>query len=224
MNNFYSIAPVELSIAIVVLNIALSFVLQLGIAWIYKKTHRGLSYAPSFVFTLIIIGTLGTFVMMIIQQNFVGAVALLGAFSLIRFRTILKETRDVAFVFFALAAGVAIGTGNYATGLVSVVLISLIILALDWYKIGSITKSTGFILTFNANENFDINAAKSVLARNSNTFNLLQTRTHGVGIETYVFSLKLKDALQVTEIVKTLKRDPSILDVELITGEHSVEY
>ncbi|HLB57672.1 MAG TPA: DUF4956 domain-containing protein, partial [Gammaproteobacteria bacterium] len=128
MNNFYNIAPTELSIAIVVLNIAFSFVLQLGIAWIYKKTHRGLSYAPSFVFTLIIVGTLGTFVMMIIQQNFVGAVALLGAFSLIRFRTILKETRDVAFVFFALAAGVAIGTGNYATGLVSVVLISLIIL------------------------------------------------------------------------------------------------
>jgi len=224
MNNFYNIAPTELSIAIVVLNIAFSFVLQLGIAWIYKKTHRGLSYAPSFVFTLIIVGTLGTFVMMIIQQNFVGAVALLGAFSLIRFRTILKETRDVAFVFFALAAGVAIGTGNYATGLVSVVLISLIILVLDWYNIGSITKSTGFILTFNANENFDINAAKSVLARSSNAFNLLQIRAHGVGIETYIFSLKLKDALQATEIVKTLKRDPSILDVELITGEHSVEY
>ena len=224
MNNFYNIAPTELSIAIVVLNIAFSFVLQLGIAWIYKKTHRGLSYAPSFVFTLIIVGTLGTFVMMIIQQNFVGAVALLGAFSLIRFRTILKETRDVAFVFFALEAGVAIGTGNYATGLVSVVLISLIILVLDWYNIGSITKSTGFILTFNANENFDINAAKSVLARSSNAFNLLQIRAHGVGIETYIFSLKLKDALQATEIVKTLKRDPSILDVELITGEHSVEY
>ena len=223
MNNF-SIAPADISIAIVSINIVVSLILQLVIAWVYKKTHRGLSYSPSFIFTMIIVGMLGTFLMMIVHQNFIGSIALLGAFSLIRFRTILKETRDVAFLFFALAAGVAIGTGSYATGLVSVALISLIILVLDRYHIGSSANNAGFILTFNAKEDNDIQAIKSILAQHTNMFNLLQTRTHGTDIENYVFSLKLKNAMDAVEIVKSLKKNSSVMDVELITGEQTVEY
>lgn len=224
MNNFFSIAPAEVSAAIVILNIVISLILQLGISWVYKKTHRGLSYSPSFIFTLIIVGLLGTFLMMIVQQNFVGSIALLGAFSLIRFRTILKETRDVAFLFFAMAGGVAIGTGSYATGLVGVFLISLVILALDRYRIGSITNNTGFILTFNTKTGLDIKVVKSMLEERANTFNLLQNRTHGNDIETFVFSLKVKEALDATEIVRALKKNASIMDIELVTGERSVEY
>jgi len=224
MDNFYNFTSTEFSAAIIVFNILFSLLLQIGIAWTYKKTHKGLSYSPSFISTLIIVGILGTVVMMVIQNNVVGAFALLGAFSLIRFRTILKETRDIAFVFFALVIGISIGTNNYSIAFISTALISIIILLLDRYNIGSITGGLGLILTFNARNGFDIEIIKSILSKHSNEFDLLQTRTHGLDINTYVFSIKLKDNLDSASIIKELKQNESITDIEIITGEHSVEY
>ena len=225
MNSFYNLTTTgELSAAIIVLNILFSLALQLLVVLVYKRTHRGLSYAPSFIFTLVIVGILGTVVMMIIQQNLIGAVGLLGAFSFIRFRTILKETRDVAFLFFALAMGIAVGTGNYAVAIVSIVLVSLIILALDRFKFGSISGNAGFVLTFNAKERLDITTVTSVLKKYSDSFNLLQSRTHAPGVDAFVFSVRLRDELQASEVLHALKSNPSLLDIELITGDRNVEY
>ena len=94
MNNLYNLTTTEISPAIVVLNIIFSLILLLGMVWVYKKTHKGLSYSPSFIFTLIIVGILGTVIMMVVQNSLVCAIVLLGAFSMIRFRTILKEKKD----------------------------------------------------------------------------------------------------------------------------------
>lgn len=223
-NNFYNLTLTEFSAAMIVLNIVFVLILQLGIAWVYKKTHRGISYSPSFIFTLIIIGILGAVVMMIVQNNFVGAITLLGAFSLIRFRTILKETRDIAFLFFSLVAGVAVGTGNYSIALISVTLISLIILVLDWYKVGSILGRIGFVLTFNAKNDLDVGFVNAVLKKYSDSFGLLQINTHGVGVDAYVFSVNLRKDVNAAEVVKDIKNSPSIMDVEFITTERSVEY
>lgn len=224
MNNFYNLTSTEFSAAIIIFNIVFALVLQLGITWVYKKTHRGISYSPSFIFTLIIVGIISAVVMMIIQNNFVGAIALLGAFSLIRFRTILKETRDVAFLFFSLAVGVAVGTSNYSIALISTIFISFIILVLDWYKVGSIVGDLGFILTFNAKDDLDMNAINVVLAKFSDSFDLLQVRTHGAEVDAYVFSVTLRKDMAASDVVKSLKSNPSIMDIEFITSERSVEY
>jgi len=82
--------------------------------------------------------------MMVVQNNLIGAFALLGAFSLIRFRTILKETRDIAFVFFALVIGVAVGTSNYSIALIGTIFVSIVILLFNKYNIGSIKNGLGF--------------------------------------------------------------------------------
>ena len=116
MNNLFGIASVEISPAVIALNIIFSFLLQIAIAAVYKKTHKGLSYSSSFISTTVMVGVLGTVIMMIVRNNLIGAFALLGAFSLIRFRTILKETRDIVFVFFALVVGnVFVVLAAYAT-------------------------------------------------------------------------------------------------------------
>jgi uncharacterized MnhB-related membrane protein len=101
--NYYNLLPTELSAAVIIINLLITLLLEVAIVYIYRKTRHGLSYSESFVFTLIMIGVLGCSIMMIVQNNIVGAFALLGAFSLIRFRTILKESSDIAFVLFSLA-------------------------------------------------------------------------------------------------------------------------
>ncbi len=126
----------EFSIVDVVLVLTLSFVLSAFIGWVYKITHRGTSYTQSFVFTLVLNGMVVALVMLIVGSNIARAFSLVGALSIIRFRNALKETRDVGFIFFTMAVGMAVGTRFYLLALIAAVVISLIILLMtrfNWY-------------------------------------------------------------------------------------------
>jgi len=99
INQLLGSAIIDIAPLTVLLNLAVGFGLALIIAWIYKRTHRGLSYSQSFVFTLIILSVLTTATMMIIGSNIVRAFTLLGAFTIIRFRTAIKDTRATSRLF-----------------------------------------------------------------------------------------------------------------------------
>ena len=88
----------------ILINLVTAFVLALVIAFTYRATHRGLSYSQSFVLTLIFVTVITAMVVMVIGNNLARAFALVGAMSIIRFRTVVKDTKDTAFVFFALAS------------------------------------------------------------------------------------------------------------------------
>jgi len=126
----------EFTVTDVVLVLVLSFVTSAFIGWIYKITHRGTSYAQSFVFTLVMNGMIVALVMLIVGSNIARAFSLVGALSIIRFRNAVKETRDVGFIFFTMAIGMAIGTRFYLLGLIAAVVISLVIILmtrLNWF-------------------------------------------------------------------------------------------
>ncbi|HZA14208.1 MAG TPA: DUF4956 domain-containing protein [Myxococcaceae bacterium] len=107
---------------------ALSFVLTVGFAAVYRYTHRGTSYSQSFAQTLVVMGMVTAVIMLIIGSNIARAFSLVGALSVIRFRNAVKETRDVAFMFVAMAIGMACGTrfyllAGFATSVISAVII-----------------------------------------------------------------------------------------------------
>jgi uncharacterized membrane protein YhiD involved in acid resistance len=114
----------------VVLTIVLSFALSMVIGWVYRATHRGTSYSQTFVHTLIIVSTVVAVVMLIIGSNIARAFTLVGALSIVRFRNAVKETRDVGFIFFAMAIGMACGTRFYLLAVVATLVICLLILGM----------------------------------------------------------------------------------------------
>ena len=93
---------------------ALSLVLSLLIGWVYRTTHRGVSYSQTYVHTLVMFSVVVAFVMLIIGSNIARAFTLVGALSIVRFRHAVKEPRDIGFVFTAMAVGMACGTRFYA--------------------------------------------------------------------------------------------------------------
>ncbi|MEX0827847.1 MAG: DUF4956 domain-containing protein, partial [Haliea sp.] len=103
-----SYTPVEMTI-----NILLSLVLGFALAFVYRYSHKGLSYSQSFTHTIIFVTLIVAIVMMVIGGSLTRAFALVGAMSIIRFRTVLKDTKDIAYVFGGLALGMAAGTSNY---------------------------------------------------------------------------------------------------------------
>ena len=80
-------------------NLLLSCILGIIISTIYKITHKGLSYSQSFMLTIVFVTVVVCMVMMVIGNNLARAFALVGALSIIRFRTVIKDTKDTSYVF-----------------------------------------------------------------------------------------------------------------------------
>jgi hypothetical protein len=118
--------------------LVLSFCLGLGIAFIYRFTHRGVSYSQGYAHTLVIMTTVVSMIMLIIGSNIARAFALVGALSVIRFRNAMKETRDVGFIFLGMAVGMAVGTRFYLLAVFATSVLSAFIVAL--YKFNMFAK------------------------------------------------------------------------------------
>lgn len=80
------------------------------IAFVYNRTHKGSSYSQSFMLTVVFVAIIVAIVMMVIGNNLSLAFALVGALSILRFRTVLKDTKDMTYIFLSLAVGMAAGT------------------------------------------------------------------------------------------------------------------
>lgn len=116
----------------IAVNTCCAFLLGLFVTWVYRRTHRHVSYSFSFVNTLMLLSMIMTLVMMVIGSSLARAFGLVGAMSVIRFRTVVKDTRDTAFVFYALAVGMACGTNNVRIAILGTALVGALICVLHW--------------------------------------------------------------------------------------------
>ena len=106
---------------------SLSFVLNLLIGALYKATYKGTRYSQDYVHTLVIIGTVTTILIMVVNGNGAVAFGMFAAFSMIRFRRNLGQSRDLAFVFFAMATGMGIGARQYPIVLITTLIVGIAI-------------------------------------------------------------------------------------------------
>ena len=125
----------------ILINLTLSFILGVIVSIVYKKTHKGLSYSQSFMITNVFVAVIVCMVIMIIGNSLARAFALVGALSIIRFRTVVKDTKDTAFIFWSLATGMASGTGSYFLAISGTIILSIIAFILHKTNFGSIVKS-----------------------------------------------------------------------------------
>ena len=116
----------------VIFALLLSFGLNCLIATLYKRTYRGTSYSQDYVHTLLILGTVVTVVIMVVSGNSATAFGMFAAFSIIRFRRSVGQSRDIGFIFFAMATGLAVGARAYAMAAVITPLVCALIFCLWW--------------------------------------------------------------------------------------------
>jgi Domain of unknown function (DUF4956) len=131
--------------ALMVLALLGAFIGGQIVAWCYMWTHSGLSYSRSYVQSLVMIALVVTLVMIIVGTNVFVAFGLFGAFAVIRFRNVLKDTRDTAFVFMELAIGLAAGTLNFKALIIGVAAFVLVALYLSYTNFGSLDSSDTLI-------------------------------------------------------------------------------
>src|SRR3989339_33394 len=218
-------AVVTYSTQQIVINIALAFVLAFVIALVYKKTHKGLSYSQSFVFTLVIMSVIVAIVMMVIGNSVALAFGLLGAFSIIRFRTPVKDTKDTGYIFFSLAIGMAVGTNNHEIAVIGTVLVLLMIVLLDKINFGSMSKHEyllSFIVSHEASAGNSFEGVFKKYLKNSMLLNINSKQDGKASEMTYHASFA--DESKKEEFVRELSGMSGVEKVHLITSKEDVEY
>jgi len=137
-----------------IVSIALAIVLGLFIAFIYKLTHKGLNYESSFISTLSLLAPIVTLVMFFIQGDLVLSLGLVGSLSIIRFRTPIKDTRDMVFLFWTIVVGLGLGTLNWTLSIIATIILAILMLIFYKIKYGRKTHNE-YILMVNGSKGFD---------------------------------------------------------------------
>ena len=209
----------------IIINLIIAFFLGFVISLVYKKTHKGLSYSQSFVLTNIFVCVIVSMVIMVIGNNLARAFALVGALSIIRFRTVVKDTKDTAFIFWSLAAGMASGTGSYFLAVSGTAIISMIALVLYYTNYGSIFKSE-FIIQFRSR-----NSAKNkknynkIFSEYCKSSTLLNAESSGDGQSLKLsFDIVLKENKTYDEFIQKLSKVSGLSEVVAVAAKNDVDY
>lgn len=207
-----------------VINIVLAALLGFALAVVYRFTHKGLSYSQSFTQTLLFVSVIVAIVMMVIGSSLAKAFALVGALSIIRFRTVVKDTRDIAFVFLALAIGMAAGTSNYFLAIVSAVFVSSIALVTYKLNFGALYKSE-FILRFSFDQNHDSAAYLKVIQDYSKRSNMLHIEPSGDRQTLRLtYDISMKEDITAEKMTGALGNVAGMSEVVLIAAKSDVDY
>lgn len=206
---------------LIVLGFLLAFIQAQLVAWIYIFTHSGLSYSRAFVQSIILITLIVCMAMIVIGNNLIVAVGLIGALAVIRFRNILKDTRDTSFIFMALILGMACGTGNFFYSLVGTGVLSLTLLYLHWTGFGSKHMSDGFI-RFQVMEGVP-STMEGLLRRYCRSARLVSQRIGDTGTGEMSYRLVLRDPNRAPDLVNEMQGLAGVAKVTFILQEEQGE-
>ena len=123
LENVTSVSLLDMGVALV-----LAFLLGLFIFMIYKKTFSGVMYSSSFGVTLVALTMITTLVILAVTSNVVLSLGMVGALSIVRFRTAIKEPLDIAFLFWSIAVGIVLAAGMIPLAVIGSVVIGLMLL------------------------------------------------------------------------------------------------
>lgn len=209
----------------VLLSLLLAFVLGQALAWVYYFTHSGLSYSRSFVQSLIIITVVVAMVMAVIGTSIITAVGLMGALAIIRFRNMVKDTRDIAFIFCALVVGMASGSQRYAVAILGTVVLCLIAVYLHVTNFGTHEPHNGFLrFTFKGHIEPD-STILTILRRFCGRFTLISAQDSGFGTAEveYAYQVMIRNTGKNQQMLSELQDVEGLENISLTMQERLLE-
>jgi len=213
----------DYSIASSVLALLLAFVLGQMMAWTYIWTHSGLSYSRSFTQSLVMMTIVVALVMFVIGDNIITAFGLLGALALIRFRNVLKDTRDTVFVFMSLVIGMAVGSQRFAIGILGTVVLILVVIYLDKTSFGTLSRYDGY-LTLRLAGSAGGSDYRGLLHMFCRATKQVSTRQAGdeQGSE-FIYQIGLRDRERSGELIERLRGVEGVTHVSLVVRDELSE-
>lgn len=200
-------------------SLTLAFILSSAIGWVYRRTHRNVSYSQSYVQTLVIVALVISVIMLVVGSNIARAFALVGALSVVRFRNAIKETRDVGFIFLVMAVGMATGTRFYLLATVATVAICLVILLMHRFNWFSLDVQRQMVKVQVPPELEYHERVEDVLVRHCSEFELVSTETARAGALVELnYTAQLRKGSTSAQLIEALNAVNAGQRVSVLTG------
>ena len=200
----------------ILINLSMSFCIGMFIFFIYKKTYQGVLYQRSFNISLVLASAVTAMIIMTISGNLVLSLGMVGALSIVRFRTPVKDSMDLIFLFWAISAGIANGVGYYNISIVGSIMIAIFMLILTRSGKGS---SNTFLLVIQLSDG----------AKEEGILNEIRQQTEKLAIKSKTVSMsgseitleaKLKG--DQTEFMNKLHADNSVTRATLVAYDQDL--
>ncbi|MCD6441566.1 MAG: DUF4956 domain-containing protein [Candidatus Marinimicrobia bacterium] len=218
----YGFEQIEWQISL--LSFTLAFVLSTIIAFIYEFTFRGLSYSRGLVQSMILGSIVSCLLMISIGDNIARGIGIVGSLAIIRFRTNLRDPRDLIFIFASLGIGVAAGVQSFTTAIIGALVFCLAALALYLSPFGSRRKHDG-LLRFQVPAGSEtIHNATIILKQLTRHFALITMRDVAQGdYYDYAYQVKLKKSQDNQLLISELEKIEGIRGLSYTNQEATVE-
>jgi len=210
LENLTSVSLLDMAIAL-----TLAFGLGVFIFYIYKKTFMGVMYSSSFAVTLIALTMISTLVILAVTSNVVLSLGMVGALSIVRFRTAIKEPLDIAFLFWSIAAGIVLAAGMIPLAVFGSFVIGLMLLLFVNKK----SHDSPYIIVINCN-NDDTEQQVAELLKGTVQKSVIKSKT--VTADTVELHYEVRLKTDDTRFVNTLQGVTGVQNVVLVSynGEY----
>ena len=212
--------PVELTAMFV--NLSVATACGFALSWLYRATNRSASYSPTLGRSLITLALITAIVIAVVGNNLARAFGLVGAMSIIRFRTALKDPQDLVFVFFSLTIGLAAGVGLHSLAVLGTLFVGAVILVMSRANYGA-TERREFVLQISLTGEGDADqppAYAPVFERFCHASRLLSARAVGGGDALdLTFFVSLSERQRVGDLTRALAQLPEVASVNLFQDD-----
>ena len=216
--DYQNLAVFPTATADVLANLLVAFVCGLMMSIIYRLTYKGPSYSVTFVNSLVLLSIISAIVIMVIGNNIARAFGLVGAMSIIRFRTAIRDTMDLVFIFLSLALGMACGVGLNILAILGTLLAGFVVIALTFTNFGA-PRKRHFLLQI-IHHSSEQNDVTKPLARYCSSLKLVSIKN--IGLEDLTesnYHITLKSTKKTEEMVRNLRESPGVKQVNVFFDE-----
>ncbi len=221
-HDFQEIFVFNITVQDIIGNIFVALICGITIALVYRYTYRGLNYSAAFTISLIMLTMITAIVIMVIGNNLARAFGLVGAMSIIRFRTAVKDASDIMFIFFALTIGLAAGVKLYAIAIFGTIIISLVYFVIIRFNF-ALPKSREFLMQISTKSNLLPDSPfYDVFNKYCKKQKLVNVKSVGEELNEimeFSYYIRLKNENKSTELIADIKRIPGVENVNLFFDE-----
>lgn len=210
LENINSVSYLDMAIALI-----LAFGIGLFIFFVYKKTYQGVMFSSSFGVTLIALTMITTVVILAVTSNVVLSLGMVGALSIVRFRTAIKEPLDIAFLFWAIAVGIILAAGMIPLALIGSIIIGVILIIFVNKK----SHKNPYIVVISCNSHESETVAVNYLKKNTDKC-VIKSKSAQKGNIELNMEIRLKD--DNTDFINTLSDITGVNNAVLVSynGEY----
>jgi len=222
---FDSLGPARsIGLPAILLSLLVSFILGSVIATVYRWTHQGPSYSRPLVHTQVLGCLLATIMIIAIGNNLARGLGILGTMALIRFRTPIRDPRDIIFIFGAMVIGIACGAQLYALAIIGTIFFSATSLFLTWAPPSSRREFEGLLRFLSTREAPVSDQLQQLFSIHASSAELLAVREAAQGeLMEYSYQVRFIDPASRAELIDALDAVEHISEVSLVMQRSTVE-